>query len=212
MSQNTAAGWEQTREAVLRGLNHAMSNRVASLSGLTRILAPGAAEAGPVVAALQAEVERLEQLFNLYALLPAGTSSYVEPLELPRVLSAVAAMHEVRGDLDSPRCTVAADPDTRPIRGHRARVAHACLGVLGLAAHADRDAALEIGCSSSGADSIVRVGTVRVEAAGAEAGEPALAAGAEAEIEAKVEAAGGRLSREPGTATSWEIRFPALGG
>lgn len=205
MSEHAGAGWEETRDAVLRGLNHAMSNRVASLSGLTRILVPaGGGDPGPVVAALQAEVDRLEQLFHLYTLLPVGTGGYLEPLELPALLRAVAALHELRSDLADARCEVTAHPDTRPIRAHRARVAHACLAVLGLAASRAPGAPLAIGCASEGEESVVRVPLPATEDTAA--GDPD---SADAGIDALVRAAGGRLARDD---AGWTLRFAALGG
>jgi nitrogen-specific signal transduction histidine kinase len=134
MNESADGVWEATREAVLRGLNHALSNRVASLIGIARILEQQGSKEDPITNALVGEVARLERLFSLYTLLPAGSPGYLEPIEVPELLTHVMELHGLRGDLSQPEPTVEIDPLIRPIRAQRAAVAHALLSLLGFAA------------------------------------------------------------------------------
>jgi hypothetical protein len=202
---STAPAWTTTHEAVLRGLNHALSNRVAALVGLTRILEQNAGDrADPITAALLAEVERLEAVLRLYVLLPAGAASQDEAVELPSLLGAAVRLHELRSDLAEPRCEVQSDADTRPVRGCPTQIVHALLSVLGLAAHGGRaDVAVRARCGSGERESYVRV---TWDEAAVRSAEP-LPKPAVREARAQVERAGGRLVEQQG---GWEARFAAL--
>lgn len=72
-SMMPAADWLPTQEALLRGLNHALSNRLSSL-GAVAMLAEGAATLDPKIqAALSRDVELLGELLGLYRLLPGDS-------------------------------------------------------------------------------------------------------------------------------------------
>jgi nitrogen-specific signal transduction histidine kinase len=206
MKNGPEVGWEATREAVLRGLNHALSNRVATLVGIARILEQNAERPDPILDALIGEVGRLESLFGLFSLLPAGSPLHLEPIELPGVLRAVAALHELRSDIDDPQLTLEAETSTRPIRVHRAGLVHALLRLTGATtAAAGEDAHIEMSCGSEDGRSWIRVRAVGT------AGEDDRV-GAEARAVADhVRALGGTMQRAGETTDSdWRLSFASL--
>jgi hypothetical protein len=88
--------WAAARDAVLRGLVHALSNRVGTVAAVAGML-DGAPPAGVEVAArvLAGEGERLEAVlaaFRLATADPLGDDAAAEPLHVGELLGEVAAL------------------------------------------------------------------------------------------------------------------------
>lgn len=75
-----AARWLTIHDELLRGLTHALSNRVATISAASTLLSLGGASAERAPAMLQAETERLEQLLQLMRQLPHRADAHPEPI------------------------------------------------------------------------------------------------------------------------------------
>jgi hypothetical protein len=102
-------------EKVLKGLNHQLTNRVASIGGVVGVLEPGETLDEPMLGALRDELRRLDTLLRLYRLLPAEPSVAPEPVRLQDVLSQVIELHTYHSDLRSVRCELVEDPSADPV-------------------------------------------------------------------------------------------------
>ena len=130
------AQWVTERDAVLRGLTHALSNRVGTLSAVAGMLAPGEAVAPPVAAALTDESARLEAVLALYRLLPFDREAPPEPLHLPDLVPAVLELHGHHAALRDVPCEVEPDPAAPPVLAPHSALVQALLVLLAAGARA----------------------------------------------------------------------------
>jgi hypothetical protein len=84
--------WHTISEDLLRGLVHALNNRVASLSASVELAKLGDEEEDPLVV-LPDEIAQLHRVNTLFGLLPQRKAE-VESLELRAVLDDAIALHE----------------------------------------------------------------------------------------------------------------------
>lgn len=157
------------RDAVLRGLVHALSNRVGTVGAVASMLDPAAPVAGAPAAMLQEEAGRLEQLleeFRRFAGEPGGTP---EPLHLPDLLALAVALHAHHPGLRDVPCAVEAGEALPPAYAEP----HAVLDALLVALDAAKGAAGAAGVRLTGdadADRVrVRVAPADAAADGTEA-------------------------------------------
>lgn len=157
-AHDAAATWAAERDLLLRGLNHALSNRVGTIAAVASVLEPGGTLRPHVVQVLHDETERLERLLALYRLLPAEPEGSAEPLHVPDVVPAILELHAEHPDLRDVPCVVEATGVEVPARAAPVALGHALLLALSAAKRA------------AGADGRVRLaltaseGTVRVRA------------------------------------------------
>ncbi len=116
---------------VLRGLNHAFSNRLSSLGAVGAGL--GAPEDGPVGAQVDAEAERLERLLRLYRLLPFA-SGVPEPAQVTCAADDALALFQYHLAFRDVPCEVDGDPTTPPVLLNPATLMQAVLLLLCAAA------------------------------------------------------------------------------
>ena len=85
--------WADVRDALLRGLTHALSNRVMAIANLAELTSGPAgapdARAGEVLAA---ESRRLDTLLRQFRMLGATDSAQCEPVHLGELLPSVVAL------------------------------------------------------------------------------------------------------------------------
>jgi nitrogen-specific signal transduction histidine kinase len=114
------------QDEIVRGIAHAMSNRVASLSaGLFMMGEHGTANAASV-AALQSELDRMEQLLVQLRMLPRENVP-VEPLLASESALTAVALHAHHGALRNVICVVDDDGKVPPARAEPNALLHALL-------------------------------------------------------------------------------------
>ena len=128
--------WLQVSEELLRGANHALSNRLAALGAVVRVLEHRPTAAEPLIEALGREVERLEELGRLLQLLPHERDRGAEAIHLPELLREAAALHGMQGPLRDMSYDIDGSPDTLPVWSERSRLLHVVLLLLSTAARA----------------------------------------------------------------------------
>ncbi|AHG87759.1 hypothetical protein J421_0222 [Gemmatirosa kalamazoonensis] len=153
MTENFAVAvrWLTEQDALLRGLAHALSNRVGTLVAATGLLEPGAVAPASIVGVLRDETERLEGVLVLVRLL-AGSASDVdvaEPLHLPDLVTPIVELHAHHPQLRDVPVTVTPDPLAPPVRARHVGLARALLLLLGTA---KRGAAASIAWTLDGDD------------------------------------------------------------
>jgi hypothetical protein len=82
-----AEAWLVVSDALLRGLNHALSNRAATVGAVSGVLDPAEPPSAAIVDVLRDEAARLDELLQLARLLP-GQRAGTEPVHLPDVVPA----------------------------------------------------------------------------------------------------------------------------
>ncbi len=141
--------WVVARDAVLRGLVHALSNRVGTVVAAGGMLEAGSAEVAGRV--LSGEAERLELLLEHFRLVtadPFGDEAEPEPVVLVDVVSDAVALHAYAADgRDRVVTTVGVDA-VPPALVSRAGLLHAMLVVF--AAAGERAVALRADVGESG--------------------------------------------------------------
>lgn len=75
-----AARWLSIHDDLLRGLTHALSNRVGTISAIAYMLELKPAALDTTVATLRAESEQLEELLHLMRVLPRRADAVFEPV------------------------------------------------------------------------------------------------------------------------------------
>jgi hypothetical protein len=102
-------------EKVLKGLNHQLTNRVASIESVLAVMTPGEGPDEQLAAALGHEVKRLDVLLRLYRLLPAEPTAAPEPVRMQDILPQVLELHTYHSDLRHVRCELIEDPAAEPV-------------------------------------------------------------------------------------------------
>lgn len=118
------------RDDVLRGLVHALSNRVGTIGAVAGMLDPEAPAAGVAATVLQGEAERLERLLEEFRRLASEPASAPEPVHLPDLLEGVVALHAYHPTLRDVACPVDGVRALPPVLAEPAAVADALLAAL----------------------------------------------------------------------------------
>ena len=133
--------WLQVSEELLRGANHALSNRLAALGAVVRVLEHHSTGTEPLIEALAKEVEQLEELGRLLRILPRERDSGAEAIHLPELLHEAAALHGMQGPLRDLTYDIDGSRDTLPVWSERSRLLHVFLMLLSAAARTTQLAA-----------------------------------------------------------------------
>jgi len=107
--------WLRVSEKVLKGLNHQLTNRVASLEAVVGIFQDGDPVEPEVVSAVAQEVARLSHLLQLYRCMPAEPFAGAEPVRLQDIVPHVLELHGHHADLRGISVDVDADAETLPV-------------------------------------------------------------------------------------------------
>jgi hypothetical protein len=107
--------WLRVSEKVLKGLNHQLTNRVASLEAVVGIFQDGEPFEPEIIAALAQEVSRLNHLLQLFRCMPAEPFAGSEPVRLQDIVPQVLELHGHHADLRGIAVEVDADFETHPL-------------------------------------------------------------------------------------------------
>jgi hypothetical protein len=119
--------FDALRDAILRGIAHALSNRVAALGGIGMLVDPGDIWTERLAKALGDEGKRLEDILRLLRLLPDDGRGEAGAIELQPLIPDVIALHAYNSALLQVECTSVADRETAPVFANRPRLVHALL-------------------------------------------------------------------------------------
>lgn len=112
--------WLRVAEKVLKGLNHQLTNRVASLEAVSTLIADeaDADEPGPdreLLASLKEETAKLGRLLLLYRSLPAEPFMTTEAVRLQDLVPLVAELHGHHADLRGVPVVASGDDGAAPV-------------------------------------------------------------------------------------------------
>jgi hypothetical protein len=135
--------WGRVSDELLWGFSHALSNRLAAISSLARILEYSDVGVDPLMQALRDEIGRLEHTAGLLRLIPRERQGVPEPLRIQDLLPSIVELHRLRTDLREMEVAVEYSSDPLPVRAEIAHLAHALLVAVGAAARGAIDASAE---------------------------------------------------------------------
>ena len=127
-SDSDHVSWTALSEALMRGLVHALNNRVAALSALSELVALGD-DVSTTQRVLPSELARLQQVNVLFRLLLTEQLP-AEAMELAPVLDDALALHAHHSRLRTVRCDVVREGNILPLRVPRSSLLRLLLLLL----------------------------------------------------------------------------------
>jgi len=121
------SSFDALRDAILRGMAHALSNRVAALGGINGLADPGEIWTERLSKALHDEARRLEDILRLMRLRPDDGRGEPGAIELQPLVPDVVALHAYQSALLQVECAAIYDRETMPVFANRPRLVHALL-------------------------------------------------------------------------------------
>lgn len=166
--------WPEVLDQLIEGVTHQISNRVATLAGVSDILA-GDESVPPILRALADEVPRLEASIRLLRLLTAPEGEGEEAVEAPRLVDDAMALARVHPACKGVGFSAASGRDVPPVVARPTALTHAILvAMVGAATDdASEDASDEtreatrtvsVDYSTDGDDLVIRAGGRAVRA------------------------------------------------
>lgn len=153
--------FDALRDAILRGMAHALSNRVAALGGINGLADPGQIWTERLSKALHDEARRLEVILRLMRLLPDDGRGEPGAVELQSLVPDVVALHGYQSALLQVECSAVYDRETMPVFANRPYLVHALLLAIDAAkrhAHA-QGSRVSVSYSGDADRVIIRVAT-----------------------------------------------------
>lgn len=130
MRQN---GWPGVLDKLILGVTHQISNRVATLAGVSDILA-GDPSIPPILRALAAEVPRLEESIRLLRLLAVPDNEMEEALEAHRLVDDAVSLARLSSDTWDVEYAVQDGRGAPPVLARPVALTHTILVALAAAA------------------------------------------------------------------------------
>lgn len=109
------ARWLEVHDELLRGITHALSNRIATVSATAYMLEHEDVTSAQAAESLRVETERMDALLQLLRLLPSRDDTSFEPVAPLDVVTQAIALHAHHCDLRDVAVNVQADPDVLPV-------------------------------------------------------------------------------------------------
>lgn len=134
---DSGEAWPAVLDKLILGVTHHISNRVATLAGVSDILA-GDESVPPILRALADEVPKLEASIRLLRLLGAPESESEEALEAPRLVEDAIALARLHPDHKEVVFVAADGYNVPPVVARPTALTHAVLVALAQAADAAR--------------------------------------------------------------------------
>lgn len=111
----TRARWLEVHDELLRGVTHALSNRVATMSAAAYMLEYDDVTGAQAAASLRVETERMDTMLQLLRLLPSRDDREFEPVSPGDVITQAVALHAHHCDLRDVRVVVAVRDAVLPV-------------------------------------------------------------------------------------------------
>jgi hypothetical protein len=125
-----AERWLAIHDELLRGIAHALSNRVATMSVVTFMLDAPGADVGRQADALRGETEQIEALLMAMRALPRGIDGGAEPMIAGDAVRGALALHAHHGELRDVPCEVVTEGDVPPVLADPQALLHAVVAAL----------------------------------------------------------------------------------
>lgn len=130
MTNDSADPFDALRDAILRGVAHALSNRVAALGGIAGLVDPGQLWTDKMSKALHDEARRLGDVLRLLRLVPSDVRAEPGAVELQPLIPDVVALHAYNSALLQVECVIEYNREAMPAYGNRIQIVRALLLVI----------------------------------------------------------------------------------
>jgi len=110
-----ADAWSSVSEALVRGMAHALSNRIATIGTIAELLRVSAEDPAAMSEMLGIETRRLEDLLEQMRALSARHSGRMEAMRLSDAVAGAMAMHSFHPERRSIAVTVEPGDESRPV-------------------------------------------------------------------------------------------------
>ena len=128
-----AARWLSVHDDLLRGLAHAFSNRVATVSAIAALFDASRLPDERVLSGLRTDADRLDGLLEQLRQLPRRGDAAPEPMMPGDSVRAALALFEHHPEYRDVSCTVVAGDDVQPVRADPGALVHALCVALAAA-------------------------------------------------------------------------------
>jgi signal transduction histidine kinase len=109
------ARWLEVHDELLRGVTHALSNRVATMSAAAYMLEYDDVTGAQAAASLRVETERMDAMLQLLRLLPSRDDREFEPVSPHDVVTQAVGLHAQHCDLRDVRVAVTVSDTVLPV-------------------------------------------------------------------------------------------------
>jgi nitrogen-specific signal transduction histidine kinase len=159
-TRSYADAWATLSETLVRGLAHALSNRIATIGTIAELLRVEGDDPAAMAQMLGDETMRLEELLEQMRALSARQSRRQEAMRLSDAVAAAMSIHSCHPDRRAVSVTIEPGDDSRPVLGDAVRLQRELLLLLDAAtqaalAHASR--AVRVRFALQGAAGVVRL-------------------------------------------------------
>ncbi|MEP6764503.1 MAG: hypothetical protein ABJB66_09345 [Gemmatimonadaceae bacterium] len=127
------ARWLVVHDELLRGITHALSNRIATISASNYMFQNGDVQIDHITETLRVESERMEKLLQQLRLLPERPMAEAEPLTANDACAGAVQLHSYHSELGDYPCDVSVDADVYPIWAEPVSFSHALVMAINAA-------------------------------------------------------------------------------
>lgn len=165
-----ADAWANLSETLVRGLAHALNNRIATIGTIAELLRVGGDDPVSMAQMLGDETMRLEELLDHMRGLSTRQSRRLEAMRLSDAVAAAMALHSCHPDRRAVTVTIEPGDDSRPVLGDAVRFQRELLLLLDAATQAaltHPSRAVRVRFGLQGTIGVVRLSVGEVAAPGA---------------------------------------------
>jgi hypothetical protein len=209
--------WLSVCNDLLWGFNHALSNRLAALTSIVRILEHSDTGLDPLLGVLSEEIGNLERTLSLLRLLPQNPAEAPEAVLLQDLIPPLLELHRLQNDGRDLEFDLDLDSTTFPVWVEPSALSHAILLLLAATSRAARRAgstAVSIRYHGNERSVALAIATLPSEGNG-ELGEDSWMPIDTRVVERLLDPTGGELVKEygagdPREGARFELRLPTL--
>jgi signal transduction histidine kinase len=131
-----ADAWANLSETLVRGLAHALSNRIATIGTIAELLRVGGDDPASMAQMLGDETMRLEELLEQMRALSTRQSRRLEAMRLSDAVAAAMSLHACHPERRTVTVTIEPGDDSRPVLGDGVQLQREMLLLLDAATQA----------------------------------------------------------------------------
>jgi signal transduction histidine kinase len=136
LTRSYAEAWNHVSETLVRGIAHALSNRIATIGTIAELLRVGGDDPHAMSEMLAIETERLEDLLEQMRALSARSGGRMEAMRLSDAVAGAMALHSYHPERRSVAVTIEPGDESRPVLGDPLLLQRHLLILLDAATHA----------------------------------------------------------------------------
>ena len=132
-AERAATRWLTVHDELLRGITHALSNRIATIVASAYTLEHGDVPLERSIAALRTETDRMVVLLQQLRQLPERPNAEPEPMTVNDICASAVGVHQHHGELRDIECDIEVNDDVYPVWAEPQSLLHALLVALSAA-------------------------------------------------------------------------------